>query len=169
MKKNTITRVGILVVITIVMAAVLSSCIPQIGETEEEKAQKAHREYMSQVNRLLDSLTLELDAFGDAVAEENAAKMNSHTDKVKAIIVELRAIKAPEGLAVVHNEYVTGCDELREALEAYVTLYTALNSATEEEPFDYATFNEELQKVKKKYDSGIKHLETGDAKALEMP
>jgi len=169
MKKKTLTRLGIIAILTVSLFAILCSCVPQMGESEEEKALKANREYTTEANRLIDSLSSELGSFTEAVSEENHVKMNTYSDNAKAIIAELKVLEVPEDLKVIHVEYLTGCIELSKALDAYTALYTAMNSATEENPFDYSTFDEELGKIKKTYDSGIKHLETGDKKALEMP
>ena len=54
-------------------------------------------------------------------------------------------------------------------MSLYVDLYTEIESATEEEPFDYSTYDARLKEIQDKYDSGIDKLEEADKKANEMP
>ena len=52
---------------------------------------------------------------------------------------------------------------------SYIELYTEIDSATEDQPFDYSTYDQRIQDIKKQYDEGIGKLQSGDNKATELP
>ena len=59
--------------------------------------------------------------------------------------------------------------ELEEALDAYIALYTEIENATEEDPFDYATYDERLKEIQDRYNKGLEKLQAGDKEATNLP
>ncbi|MGI6104924.1 MAG: hypothetical protein ACOYD7_01875 [Raoultibacter sp.] len=148
------------------VAMLLSGCLGV--PANEEEAELTNSEYMSQVNRVFDDLNESLEDFNLAVADNDLVGMKSQAEKSFKIIEELESIEAPETVKEVHKGYVDGCKELKTALQDYVSLYSETQTATEAEPFDYNTYNERLDKIKKSYDAGIEKLEAADKKATEL-
>ncbi|MCL1797857.1 MAG: hypothetical protein FWG24_06075 [Eggerthellaceae bacterium] len=164
-------RISLYAAITFVLAAllcmVLASCtIPQNDAAAEEEA--AGREYSASLNRLLDTLAVSLDSFNEAVSNKDVVGMNAQADNAARAIDELMKLEAPESLGEIHGEYAQGCLELKDALRAYLDLFTEIDSATEASPFDYSTYDSRLSKIKQGYDSGIAHLEKADQLALDQ-
>ena len=67
------------------------------------------------------------------------------------------------------ESFTDGTADLKDALNSYIDLYTEIDSATEEQPFDYSTYDQRIQDIKSKYDEGIGKLQSGDNKASELP
>ena len=78
-------------------------------------------------------------------------------------------LNVPDALKDIQKEYVDGTADLKDALNSYIDLYTEIDSATEEQPFDYSTYDQRIQDIKSKYDEGIGKLQSGDNKASELP
>lgn len=138
-------------------------------ESEEQQAQAQNRHYMTQVNQTLDDLDEQLDGFVDAVSRTDLVTMRTQADNAFKTIDELGSIEAPEALAEVKTSYVDGCNTLKDALNAYVQLYTDIESATDAQPFDYSTYDQRLQEIQDLYDQGIEKLQEGDEKATNLP
>ena len=58
---------------------------------------------------------------------------------------------------------------LKDAMNAYIGLYSEIESATDDQPFDYGTYDERLKAIQDQYDKGIGKLQSGDNKASELP
>lgn len=54
-------------------------------------------------------------------------------------------------------------------MNAYIGLYSEIESATDDQPFDYGTYDERLKAIQDQYDKGIGKLQSGDNKASELP
>lgn len=145
----------------------LSSCAANTNA--EEEAAAANRAYMSQVSRIMDDLTTELEGFGDAVAESNYVTMRTKAEGAAKVIEELDKLEVPDNLKDIHSEYLAGSKDLQEALDGYISLSTTVESATEEQPLDADAYEKDLKEIQEKYDSGIEHLKEADKKATEMP
>jgi len=150
------------------MMVLLSSCTGQSSSNGLTDDQIANRTYMTQVSQTMDTLKSDLAAFSQAVADDDIVSMNAQADNANRTIANLAALTPPDALKDVHSEYVSGCEELRNALSAYLDLYNAINAATDEEPFDYSTYEKRLSDIEDLYNSGISHLEKADQEAKDM-
>lgn len=149
-----------------VSAALLGGCSAQNNQATEQ--QMENRQYMSQVNQTMEDLSGRLDGFSDAVARGDVVTMRTQVDDALSMLDNLSRTEAPEDLKEVQAAYVEGCDDLKAALNAYVDLYTEIESATDEQPFDYGTYDERLQEIQDQYNKGIEALQSGDSKASEL-
>lgn len=147
------------------MVAALAGCAQQNSAASEQQA--ANRQFMTQVNQTMDDLQSKLDSFVDAVSRGDVVGMRTQADNAFKSIDDLSAIEAPENLNDVKQEYVDGANELKDALSAYVDLYTEIDSATDAQPFDWSTYDQRISDIKQKYDDGIGKLQSGDNKASE--
>ena len=132
------------------------------------EAQTANRQYMAQVNQTMDDLSQKLEGFEDAVSRGDVVTMRTQADNAFKVLDSLAAIEAPEPLKEVQQDYVDGCASLKEALSGYVDLYTEVASATDEHPFDYATYDQRIKDIQGTYDQGIDQLKAADARAAEL-
>ena len=149
------------------LAMTLGGCMAQNNTANTQQTE--NRQYMSQVNQTLEDLTSRLDNFNQAVSNNDLVGMKTQAESAFKAIDDLNALEAPDALKDVQTAYVDGCNDLKDALNLYVDLYTEIENATEEEPFDYSTYDSRLKEIQDKYDSGISKLEEGDKKANELP
>ena len=168
MKKNWILRVLAVACVGALMVCGLAGCSQQSSAETEQQA--ANRAYMSSVNQKIEELAERLTSFEDAVAREDVVTMRTQADNACAVIDERSAIEGPEGqgLEEVQQGYVDGCTTLRDALNAYIDLYTEIESATAEHPFDYATYDDRLAAIQAQYDEGVSKLKAADEKAASL-
>lgn len=47
-------------------------------------------------------------------------------------------------------------------------LYTEIDSATDQQPFDYSTYEQRLASIQSAYDTGLQALRAGDQKVTEL-
>lgn len=144
----------------------LAGCAAQNNPATE--AQTANRQYMAQVNQTMDDLSQKLEGFEDAVSRGDVVTMRTQADNAFKALDALAAIEAPEPLKEVQQDYVDGCNALKDALNGYIALYTEVESATDEHPFDYATYDQRVKDIQNTYDEGIDKLKAGDARAAEL-
>ena len=147
------------------LLALAAGCAPRPTGNASMDPEQVNRAYMSQVNQAMGDLEESLSAFADAVAGNDLAGMRSHASSAGKIIDKIAALEAPEDLADVQAGYVEGTNQLRKALQDYVTLYTDVESATEDSPFDWSTYDKRLADIQKEYDAGIEALKAADAAA----
>ena len=140
--------------------AVLTGC-SQTG-TAANQQQGENRQYMSQVNQVMDDLETQLSGFTDAVSRDDVVGMQTQAQNALATLDDLESIEAPESLADVHQNYMEGAASLREALSDHVALYTEISSAGESQTFDWATYETRLAEIQEKYDAGIEKMSAGD-------
>lgn len=124
---------------------------------------------MTQVNQTMEDLAGKLDGFSDAVARGDLVTMRTQADNAFKSIEDLNKIQAPEDMKKIQAEYVEGCNDLKDAMNAYIGLYSEIESATDDQPFDYGTYDERLKAIQDQYDKGIGKLQSGDNKASERP
>ncbi len=146
---------------------VLGGCTAamQNSSTQANDQQTANRQYMTQVNQKMESLSSRLDGFSDAVSRGDLVTMRTQADNAFKVIDDLSDIDVPSDLKDIQQEYVDGCNDLKAALNAYIDLYSDIENATESQPFDYATYDERLKAIQDQYDAGIDKLKSGDEKA----
>lgn len=166
MKRNRFLRVVALACVGVLALAAFTGCVQQSNTANEQ--QSAGRQYMSSVNQTIEELSSRLESFEAAVSRGDAVTMRTQADNAFKTLDSLVAIEAPEELESVQAGYVEGCNKLKDALNAYVELYTEIDSATEEHPFDYSTYDERIKAVQERYDEGVSLLEEADKKAAEF-
>lgn len=166
MKRMILARVAVLACVAALACGLLAGCMsPNTGATDQ---QQANRTYMTQVNQTMEDLQERLASFDEAVAAGNAVNMRTQADKAFATIDELSAIETPDAMKDLQTSYVDGCTSLKDALSAYIDLYTEIDSATDEHPFDYGTYADRVKAVQDKYDEGIDKLKAADEEALKL-
>lgn len=156
--------VGAVVAATLAIGA-LAGCT---GQTAGSEQQDVNRQYLSQVNQVMDDLETSLASFTDAVSRNDVVGMQTQAENALSKLDSLDSIEAPEELSEVQQSYQDGTAQLREALSSYVALYTEISSATESQPFDWSTYDARLAEIQEKYDAGIDALEAGDKAAAEV-
>ena len=166
MLRNRLVRVASLVFAGILMAAVLGGCAQQSNTATEQQTES--RQYMATVNQTVEELATRLESFEEAVSRGDAVTMRTQADNAFKTLDSLASIEVPEGLEEVQSGYVDGCNDLKEALNADIALYTEIDSATDEHPFDYSTYNDRIAAIQNQYNDGIAKLEAADKKATEL-
>ena len=147
--------------------AMLAGCTatPQNSLTDE---QKANREYMSAVNQKMTTLGSTLDSFNDAVSREDVVTMKTQAANASKVLDELANVETPEAFTDVRTNYVDGAKNLEAALNAYIELYSEIQSATEANPFDWSSYDQRVQTIQSHYDEGVAALKAGDEAVSAM-
>lgn len=166
MIRNRLARVFSLAFAGVLMVMALGGCVQQDSTATDQQTES--RQYMSTVNQTVEELSDRLASFEDAVSRGDAVSMRTQADNAFKTLDSLAAIEAPDELEEVQSGYVDGCNDLKEALNAYIDLYTEIDSATDEHPFDYSTYDERIAAIQDQYNSGISKLEAADQKATEL-
>lgn len=167
MKHTRFVKAMVAVCAGVLMVAALGGCAQQ--DTAATQQQSENRQYMTQVNQSMDDLKTRLESFTDAVSRGDVVGMRTQADNAFKAIDDLNNIDVPDALKDIQAEYVDGSNDLKDALNSYIELYTEIDSATEDQPFDYSTYDQRIQDIKKQYDEGIGKLQSGDNKATELP
>ena len=167
MKHTRFAKVLVAMFAGVLMVAALGGGAQQ--DTATAQQQSENRQYMTQVNQTMDDLKSRLESFTDAVSRGDVVGMRTQADNAFKAIDDLNNLNVPDALKDIQKEYVDGTADLKDALNSYIDLYTEIDSATEEQPFDYSTYDQRIQDIKSKYDEGIGKLQSGDNKASELP
>ena len=146
----------------VALCVALSGCAPG-ASTSGTEVQQANRAYMSQVNETMVELGDELQAFVDAVSRDDVVNMRTQADNAYKTLDKLDDLKAPDDLADIKTDYVDGAKKLREALDAYIELYTSSSKA--EDGVETEEFNARIAEIQKLYDEGVALMQKGDATA----
>lgn len=146
-------------------ALVFAGCAQQSSTANDQSS--ASRQYMTQVNQKMDDLTDRLSGFSDAVARGDIVTMRTQADNAFKAIDELSAIEAPDALKDVQESYVEGCSSLRDALSAYIDLYSEIDGSSNSSSFDYSTYADRLSAIQDQYNQGIDKLKEADTAASE--
>lgn len=149
--------------------AVLGGCMPQQQTSAASQAQSDNRAYMTQVNQTMETLQTRLNGFSDAVSRGDVVTMRTQADNAFKALDELDSQEAPDALKDVKQCYVDGSEQLESALNAYIELYTEIDSATDAQPFDWSTYDQRLADIQAAYNSGIEKLQEGDKTAADLP
>ncbi len=161
MTKTKLAKLPILLCAVALSVAMLAGCTQQ-QTSAEQQAQSDNRAYMSQVNQSMEELQTRLTSFTDAVSRKDVVAMRTQADNAFKILDSLSDQEAPDALKDVKEKYVSGCNSLKSALNDYITLYTDIESATDENPFDWGTYDQRLAAIKATYDQGISDLQSAD-------
>lgn len=165
MKHTRFAKVLVAMFAGVLMVAALGGCAQQ--DTAATQQQSENRQYMTQVNQTMEDLQSRLDGFTDAVSRGDLVGMRTQADNAYKALDELGKLNVPDDLKDIQQEYVDGTNKLKDALNAYIELYTEIDSATEAQPFDYSTYDQRIADIKSQYDEGIGKLQSGDNKASE--
>lgn len=164
MKITKTLRVAVLACAGLMLVLALAGCAQQNSQQDAEQA--ANRAYMSQVNQIMENLDKRLDSFEAAVSRGDTVTMRTQADNAFKAIDELDVLEVPEVLKDVHQGYIDGCSELEGVLNAYIQLYSDIDS--QGESFDYSTYDARLKEIQDKYNAGVEKLEEADKKATEL-
>lgn len=167
MNRNMVGKLAALACAGVLGAAALGGCTQQQSSQVAQEVSD-NRAYMAQVNQTMDDLQTRMDSFTEAVSRKDVVSMRTQADNAFKVLDSLRTQDAPEALKSIKADYVEGCDSLQDALNAYITLYTEIDAATEAQPFDWTTYDQRLSAIKATYDQGIAKLEEGDKTAADM-
>ena len=155
MKIKNIVRVVSVACILCLSMALLVSCAPKDTKNPAE----LNREYMASISQLTEGLNAELATFVDAAAQGDVPAMKIASDRAEKEMQKIQDLKAPEDLKTAHEEYQAGMTDLHTALNEYIDLYSKIDAGS----LASVEANKQLAEVQKTYDSGISHLEKGDA------
>lgn len=160
-------RLGMLLCVFAVAALVLSGCTSSATSTADQQS-AANRSYMAQVNQKMEELKTRLAGFNEAVARKDLVSMRTQADNAFRVIDDLSKMTPPDSLVEIQNEYVAGCNDLRDSLNGFISLYSDIQNASATQPFDFSTYGTRLDQINQKYNSGIQYLQSGDQKAVSM-
>ena len=160
MNKRLVIRIACLLCVAALSCGLLFGCAGGASNAANQ-AQQANRAYMSQVNQLMDELGDRLDSFVDAVSRGDIVNMRTQADNAYKTLDKLAALEAPEALTDVQGYYTDGTKKMRDALDAYINLYTELEAGS----FDQSTYSKRIADVQKLYDEGVETLKKGDEAA----
>lgn len=161
MIKTKLVKISTLLCIAALSSALFAGCAQQ-QTTAEQQAQSDNRAYMSQVNQSMEELQARLTSFTDAVSRKDVVSMRTQADNAFKTLDSLSSQEAPDALKDVKDKYVSGCNSLKTALSDYVTLFTEIEAATDDKPFDWSTYDNCLSEIKTVYDQGISDLKSAD-------
>ena len=159
-KRINIVKLGALVCAIALACGLLAGCA-NTGTTKATEEQQANRTYMSQVNEIMEQLDKSLDSFVDAVSRGDVVNMRTQADNAFKVLDKLDGLEAPEGLSDVQEKYKGGSAKLREALDAYIVLYTDMTGSS----FDQSTYDTRIADIQKLYDEGVELMQQGDEAA----
>ena len=149
--------------------AVLGGCTSQQQTSAASQAQSDNRAYMTQVNQTMETLHTRLDGFSDAVSRGDGVTMRTQAENAFKALDDFEGQEAPDALKDVKQCYVDGSQQLENALNAYIQLYTEIDSATDAQPFDGSTYDQRRADIQSAYNSGIEKLQEGDKIAADLP
>ncbi len=135
------------------------------SDTQATDAQSENRQYMTEINQKMELLQTRLDSFIDAVSRKDIVTMRTQADNAFKVIDEISDLDVPSSLEDIHQDYLDGVNNLKDALNSYIDLYAEIDSATDEAPFDYSTYDERPSAIQEQYNSGIEKLKAGDEAA----
>lgn len=165
MKRSRFARVLVALFAGVLMVFALGGCAQQDSAASQQQSQ--NRQYMTQVNQIMEDLKSRLDSFTDAVSRGDVVGMRAQAGNAFKAIDSLGKLEVPDDLKDIQQEYVDGANGLKDALNSYIDLYTEIDSATEAQPFDWSTYADRIAQIKQQYDDGIGKLQSGDNKASE--
>ena len=163
MKRMNFVKVLAVALASVLMIAALAGCQQRGSAVDQDQLDR--RQYMSQVNQAMDELQTRLESFSDAVSRDDVVGMRTQADNAFKALDELNGIEVPDALKDIQTDYVDGTNSLKDALNGYIDLYTEIESATDEQPFDWSTYDQRIADIQAKYDAGIDTLKKGDETA----
>ena len=157
--KRILVLVGACACALALVIGALSGCSGSaVSQTSEGQT---NRSFMSQVNEIMSQFGVELESFVDAVSRGDVVNMRTQADNAYQVLDKLSSLEAPEELSDVKQQYIDGANKMREALDAYIDLYTEIDSGS----FDQSKYEDRIEKVQALYDEGVSMLKAADEAA----
>lgn len=149
--------------IALISALCLAAAIGCAPAEQTEDNAALNRAYISTANTAMMQINADLEPFTAAVAAEDVVTMEQAAANVYRDFDQFKATIPPKDMENIHKEYSAGCDDLKQALQSYISVYKdAANSDVDE-------INKALDEVQKQYDSGIAHLQAADKMVTSLP
>ena len=160
MNKGIIAKVAV-ALCACVVAGMLAACSMGPATSASSKSpEQLNRAYMSQVNESMTKLQDSLGQFTDAVSRGDVVSMRTEADNAYKVLDELAAIEAPNDMADIREQYLKGTTAMREALDAYIQLYTEASAAGSS--YSWSDHESRVKKVQSLYDDAVKQLKAAD-------
>lgn len=164
-------------VFVLLAALLLSGCASPQAATNAEGEDKpmTSSEYMAEVNLTVEELNERLQSFNEAVSRQDPITMRTQADNAFAVLDKLAAIEAPDDVKDLRDQYVKGCDQLKDALNSYIDLYSemvaardrAQSSSRNSSSFDASDYADRIEAIQNQYNEGIQTLEDADNSAKD--
>ena len=165
MNRSLIARICGIVCVVALSCGLLAGCAGRAVNNATEE-QQANRAYMSQINQLMDELNGQLDSFVSAVSRGDVVNMRTQADNAYKTLDSLAELEAPEALADIKTKYVDGTVKLRQAMDAYIELYSEVAGASE---MSRESYDERIAEIQALYDEGVDLLQKADESAAGLP
>lgn len=166
MNRSKMTRILAALCAAVLMVGMLVGCAGIEQNSEEAKAQAENRQFMSDVNAIMEELSQRLGSFNDAVSRGDVITMRTQADDAFKVLDNLESLEAPEVLQDVKQGYVDGSKQLKDALNAYIALYTDL--AANPSAVSTDAYKERLASIQDTYDQAVEKLESTDEAATQL-
>ena len=166
MNRSKMTRILAALCAAVLMVGTLAGCAGIEQNSEEAKAQAENRQFMSDVNAIMEELSQRLDSFNDAVSRGDVITMRTQADDAFKVLDNLESLEAPEVLQDVKQGYVDGSKQLKDALNAYIALYTDL--AANPSAVSTEAYKERLASIQDTYDQAVEKLKSTDEAATQL-
>ena len=166
MNRSKMTRILAALCAAVLMVGMLAGCAGIEQNSEEAKAQAENRQFMSDVNAIMEELSQRLDSFNDAVSRGDVITMRTEADDAFKVLDNLESLEAPEVLQDVKQGYVDGSKQLKDALNAYIALYTDL--AANPSAVSTDAYKERLASIQDTYDQAVEKLKSTDEAATQL-
>ncbi len=150
--------------IVLACALLLSGCASNAQQANDP--QTLNRQYMANVNQIMDEIDAQMTEFSTIVKEGEAVSLSTQLAAINNSVDKLKALSVPDAMKDIQSDYLKGTEELQTAFAAYVDLYEDVK-APENGTFDFATYGDRLNDVKSHYEAGIQALESADQKAAD--
>ncbi len=166
MNRSKMTRILAALCAAVLMVGMLAGCAGIEQNSEEAKAQAENRQFMSDVNAIMEELSQRLGSFNDAVSRGDVITMRTQADDAFKVLDNLESLEAPEVLQDVKQGYVDGSKQLKDALNAYIALYTDL--AANPSAVSTDAYKERLASIQDTYDQAVEKLKSTDEAATQL-
>lgn len=166
MNRSKMTRILAALCAAVLMVGTLAGCAGIEQNSEEAKAQAENRQFMSDVNAIMEELSQRLGSFNDAVSRGDVITMSTQADDAFKVLDDLESLEAPEVLQDVKQGYVDGSKQLKDALNAYIALYTDL--AANPSAVSTEAYKERLASIQDTYDQAVEKLKSTDEAATQL-
>lgn len=166
MNRSKMTRILAALCAAVLMVGTLAGCAGIEQNSEEAKAQAENRQFMSDVNAIMEELSQRLGSFNDAVSRGDVITMRTQADDAFKALDNLESLEAPEVLQDVKQGYVDGSKQLKDALNAYIALYTDL--AANPSAVSTDAYKERLASIQDTYDQAVEKLKSTDEAATQL-
>lgn len=154
-------------VVCLAFAGVLAGCSSSgssAASSSSSDSASANRSYMSSANTIIGQLQDNLTDFSDAVAKDDLVTMQATAKTAGENIDAFKKLTPPDQLKSVHEQYTKGCDQLKQALDDYISLYADRKKSN----ISDSEFSSRLSTIQSEYDAGIAALQEGDKQATAL-